>query len=40
VQAGITRIEEDTRTVYADGHLLVDGRVIYQMTDFALRQLP
>jgi 3-hydroxymyristoyl/3-hydroxydecanoyl-(acyl carrier protein) dehydratase len=37
VQAAVTRIEADTRTVHADGHLLVDGRVIYQMKDFALR---
>jgi 3-hydroxymyristoyl/3-hydroxydecanoyl-(acyl carrier protein) dehydratase len=37
VQAVVTRIEEDTRTLHADGHLLVDGRVIYQMNGFALR---
>jgi 3-hydroxymyristoyl/3-hydroxydecanoyl-(acyl carrier protein) dehydratase len=40
VQAVVTRINDATRTVCADGHLLVDGRVIYQMTAFALRQLP
>jgi 3-hydroxymyristoyl/3-hydroxydecanoyl-(acyl carrier protein) dehydratase len=37
VQAVVTRIDEDTRTLSADGHLLVDGRVIYQMKGFALR---
>jgi 3-hydroxymyristoyl/3-hydroxydecanoyl-(acyl carrier protein) dehydratase len=37
VQAEVTRIEEDTRTIQADGHLLIDGRVIYQMQGFALR---
>jgi 3-hydroxymyristoyl/3-hydroxydecanoyl-(acyl carrier protein) dehydratase len=40
VQAAVTRIEEGTRTLHADGHLLVDGRVIYQMKGFALRLAP
>jgi 3-oxoacyl-(acyl-carrier-protein) synthase/3-hydroxymyristoyl/3-hydroxydecanoyl-(acyl carrier protein) dehydratase len=38
VQAEISRIDEDSRTIHADGHLLVDGRVIYRMKGFALRQ--
>jgi 3-hydroxymyristoyl/3-hydroxydecanoyl-(acyl carrier protein) dehydratase len=37
VQAVVTRIDDDTRAVWADGLLLVDGRAIYRMTDFALR---
>ncbi|HEY1381622.1 MAG TPA: hypothetical protein VGF55_32795 [Gemmataceae bacterium] len=39
VQAVVTRIDEDSRTVHADGFLLVDGRVIYGMNGFACRQL-
>lgn len=39
VQAEITRIQQDTRTVHANGLLLVDGRVIYGMNGFALRHL-
>jgi 3-oxoacyl-(acyl-carrier-protein) synthase/3-hydroxymyristoyl/3-hydroxydecanoyl-(acyl carrier protein) dehydratase len=39
VQAEISRIDDDTRTVTADGLLSVDGRVIYRMNGFALRQL-
>jgi len=37
VQAAITRIDERTQTLWAKGFLMVDGRIIYQMTDFALR---
>jgi 3-hydroxymyristoyl/3-hydroxydecanoyl-(acyl carrier protein) dehydratase len=37
VQAEVTRIDHDSRTVHADGHLLVDGRVIYRMNGFSLR---
>ncbi len=38
VQAEVTTIDDTTRTVRADGYLLVDGRTIYHMKDFALRQ--
>ena len=38
VQAEISRIDDDSRTVQADGYVLVDGRVIYRMNGFALRQ--
>jgi hypothetical protein len=37
VQAEITRIDETAHALLADGWLLVDGRVIYQMKDFAFR---
>ena len=37
VQAAITRIDDRTQTLWAKGFLMVDGRIIYQMTDFALR---
>ncbi|MEQ8937497.1 MAG: hypothetical protein RLT30_02220, partial [Gammaproteobacteria bacterium] len=37
IQAVIRDIDEMTRTVTADGFLSVDGRIIYQMKDFALR---
>jgi 3-hydroxymyristoyl/3-hydroxydecanoyl-(acyl carrier protein) dehydratase len=39
VQAEISRIDDDSRTIHADGWLLVDGRVIYRMNGFALRRL-
>jgi 3-hydroxymyristoyl/3-hydroxydecanoyl-(acyl carrier protein) dehydratase len=39
VQAEIARIDDDSRTIHADGYLLVDGRVIYRMNGFALRQM-
>jgi 3-oxoacyl-(acyl-carrier-protein) synthase/3-hydroxymyristoyl/3-hydroxydecanoyl-(acyl carrier protein) dehydratase len=39
VQAEISRIDDDTRNIQADGTLSVDGRVIYRMNGFALRQL-
>jgi 3-hydroxymyristoyl/3-hydroxydecanoyl-(acyl carrier protein) dehydratase len=39
VQAEITRIDDDSRTVHANGYLLVDGRVIYRMNGFTCRQL-
>jgi 3-hydroxymyristoyl/3-hydroxydecanoyl-(acyl carrier protein) dehydratase len=38
VHAEIARIDDDSRTVHADGFLLVDGRVIYRMKGFTLRQ--
>ena len=37
IQAVITEIDDQTRTIKADGFLTVDGRIIYQMKDFALR---
>ena len=37
VQAVIDRIDDARRTLWADGHLSVDGRVIYQMNDFSVR---
>lgn len=40
IQAVINDIDEMTRTVTADGFLSVDGRIIYQMKDFALRIRP
>jgi 3-hydroxymyristoyl/3-hydroxydecanoyl-(acyl carrier protein) dehydratase len=39
VQAEIARIDDASHTVHADGFLLVDGRAIYRMKGFALRQL-
>ncbi len=37
VQAVITEINDQSKTLKADGFLTVDGRIIYQMKDFALR---
>jgi acyl transferase domain-containing protein/3-hydroxymyristoyl/3-hydroxydecanoyl-(acyl carrier protein) dehydratase len=37
VQAVISKIDDDSKTIIADGFLTVDGRIIYQMKDFALR---
>jgi PfaB family protein len=37
VQAVITEIDDSSKTIKADGFLTVDGRIIYQMKDFALR---
>ena len=37
VDACITRIDDATHTIVADGFLKVDGRIIYSMKDFALR---
>jgi 3-hydroxymyristoyl/3-hydroxydecanoyl-(acyl carrier protein) dehydratase len=37
VQGVITARDDATRTLTADGFLLVDGLIIYQMNDFALR---
>lgn len=36
VQACVTAVDDDRRTVRADGWLSVDGRVIYKMVDFSL----
>jgi acyl transferase domain-containing protein/3-hydroxymyristoyl/3-hydroxydecanoyl-(acyl carrier protein) dehydratase len=37
VQAVISEIDDESKTIKADGFLTVDGRIIYQMKDFALR---
>jgi len=37
VQAVITELNQSRRLIRADGFLIVDGRIIYQMNDFALR---
>jgi 3-hydroxymyristoyl/3-hydroxydecanoyl-(acyl carrier protein) dehydratase len=37
VQAVVKSVDDATHTVVADGFLIVDGRVIYQMIDFAIR---
>ncbi len=39
VQAEVTRIDDDLRSIHANGYLLVDERVIYRMNGFALRQM-
>jgi len=36
IQAYITDVDDDRRFLKADGLLGVDGRVIYQMSDFTL----
>ncbi len=40
VQASVTAIDDERLTIRADGFLLVDGLVIYQMNDFTLRMTP
>jgi 3-hydroxymyristoyl/3-hydroxydecanoyl-(acyl carrier protein) dehydratase len=37
VQAVVTSRDDDARTLTADGWLMVDGLIIYQMNDFSLR---
>jgi hypothetical protein len=37
VQAVVTARDDVTRILTADGFLLVDGLIIYQMQDFTLR---
>ena len=32
----VTAADDDNRRLTADGFLVVDGRIIYQMTDFTL----
>ncbi len=39
VQAVITQINEAERLILADGYLVVDNRIIYQMKDFSLQML-
>jgi hypothetical protein len=37
VECWITAVDQDKRTLTADGFLSVDGKVIYQMNDFSVR---
>ena len=39
VQAVITHIDDTEQILLADGFLIVDGRVIYQMNDFAIKMV-
>ncbi len=39
VQALISRVDDEEKLLVADGFLSVDGRIIYQMNDFALRMM-
>jgi 3-hydroxymyristoyl/3-hydroxydecanoyl-(acyl carrier protein) dehydratase len=36
-KVSVTKVDDSTRTLWADGHLEVDGRYIYQMKKFAIR---
>ena len=40
VEAELKAIDEDERLLTFDGWLSVDGRIIYQMTDFTLQWVP
>jgi 3-hydroxymyristoyl/3-hydroxydecanoyl-(acyl carrier protein) dehydratase len=40
VEAVIKRVDDANRLMVADGYLMVDGIIIYQMTDFTLRIVP
>jgi len=37
VEASITRLDDRSRLILADGFLMIDGRIIYQMNEFGLR---
>jgi hypothetical protein len=37
VEATVTGIDDERKVLRADGFLIVDGIVIYQMKDFAVR---
>ncbi len=37
VDAVVTKIDDSTHTIFAEGYLQVDGRIVYGMKDFALR---
>ena len=37
VEAVITKIDDEKKLIHANGFLMVDGRIIYQMTDFSLK---
>ena len=40
VRAEITAWDDEQHVVTSNGWLVVDGRVIYQMTDFTLQWIP
>ena len=37
VEAVVTKVDDDEHLIFADGFLIVDGRIIYQMLNFSLR---
>ena len=37
MSACVTRVDDERRIAWAEGHLIVDGRVIYHMKDFSVR---
>ncbi len=37
VEANVTAVDDDARMLRAEGHLSVDGRIIYRMENFAVR---
>ncbi len=39
IQAVITKVDDASKMLCADGFLTVDGRIIYQMNDFTLRMI-
>ncbi|OQY18682.1 MAG: hypothetical protein B6I36_06390 [Desulfobacteraceae bacterium 4572_35.1] len=39
VEAMITKIDDNSKTLWADGILSVDGKIIYQMKDFSIRMI-
>ena len=39
IQAMITKVDDASKMLCADGFLTVDGRIIYQMSDFTLRMI-
>ena len=39
VQAVISNVDDVSKMLCADGFLIVDGRIIYQMNDFTLRMI-
>ena len=40
VEASIEAVDDEERCIRGSGWLMVDGRVIYKMSDFALRAVP
>ena len=36
IEAVITSIDDEQRTLTADGYLVVDGKIIYAMNDFSV----
>ena len=39
VEAVVTEIDDQNKTIVADGYLSVDGKLIYQMNKFGLRMI-